>query len=109
MNIVVKGRHMEVTDALREYVENKVARLPKFYDNIQAIEVTLQVEAEKPCAEIVVSARRKHVFVATHRADDMYACVDQCLHKLVQQLSRHKDKVRDHQGPSHNELLEGSK
>ena len=108
MNIMVKGRHMEVTDALREYVENKVVKLPKFYDNIQAIEVTLQVEADKPCVEIVVSARRKNIFVATHRADDMYACVDQCMHKLMQQLRRHKDKVRDRQGPSHNELLERS-
>lgn len=106
MNIVVKARHMDVTDAIRQYVEAKASKLPRFYDNIQSIDVTLDVEAEKPFAEIIVTARRKSIFVASHRDHDMYACVDQCLHKISEQLRRHKDKVRDRQGPPHNEALE---
>jgi len=106
VNIVVKARHMEATDAIKEYVQKKVAKLPRFYGNVHNIEVTLDVEADKPSVEIVVSAKRKNVFVATQRGDDMYACVDQCLHKIGEQLRRHKDKVRNHQGPSHSETLE---
>jgi putative sigma-54 modulation protein len=96
---------MEVTEAIKRYVEIKAAKLPRFYDKIHTIDVTLNVEADKPSVEIVVSAKRKSVFVASQRGDDMYACVDQCLHKLSQQLRRHKARVRDHQGPSHQQSL----
>ena len=106
MNIVVKARHMDVTDAIRDYVETKVAKLNRFYDNVQTIEVILDVEAEKPSVEIIVSAKRRNVFVGTHRGDDMYSCVDQCLHKVSEQLRRHKDKVRDRRGPGHSETME---
>ena len=106
MNIVVNARHMDVTAAMRQYVESKVSRLPRFYDNVQSVEVVLDIEAEKPSVEIVVTARRRNTFVATHRGDDMYACFDQCLDKITEQLRRHKDKVRDRQGPGHGEASE---
>jgi len=106
VNITVKGRHMEVTDSIRQFVENKVARLPRLYDNIQSAEVILDVEAGKAVVEMIVQAKRRSTFVATHRDDDMYACVDQCLHKISQQIRRHKDRVRDRQGLSHDEVME---
>ncbi len=100
MNITVNARHMDVTPALREYVETKVSKFPKYYDNIQSIEVILDIEADKTVVEIVVHARRKLTFVAKHRDADMYASVDQCADKVAQQIRRHKDKVRDRQGKS---------
>lgn len=103
MNITVNVRHMNSTESLRDYAEEKVAKFPKFYDNIQSIEVILDIEAGQPLAEIVVQASRKLTFVAHHREPDMYACVDQCCDKIVQQLRRHKDKVRDRQGTPHAE------
>lgn len=106
MNIVVKARHMEVTDAIRTFVEGKASKLPKFYDRIQSIEVILDKEADKSVAEIVVTAKRVPPFVATHRDADLYACVDQCLHKITEQLRRHKDRVRDRQGTALHETFE---
>ena len=103
MNVVVKARHMETTESIRQYVQAKVAKLPRFYDNITSVEVTLEIEADLPAVEIVVQAKRRNTFVATHRDKDMYACVDQCLHKITEQLRRHKDKVRDRQAPPHSE------
>ena len=102
MNIVVKCRHMEVTDAMRTYAQEKASKLPRYYDNVHSIEVIFDMEAERPVVEIVVTAARKATFVATHRDEDMYACVDQCLDKIIRQLSRHKDKVRDRKGPPHH-------
>lgn len=106
MNITVNARHMEVTDAIRGYVQTKVSKLPRFYDSVQSIEVILDREADQAVAEIVAHARRKRTFVATHRDPDMYASIDQCLDKIVNQLRRHKDKVRDHQAPPHAETME---
>ena len=106
MNIVVKARHMDVTDAIRDYVESKAGKLSRYYDNVHTIEVTLDMEADMPSVEIVVSAKRKNVFIGSHRGEDMYACVDQCLHKVSEQLRRHKDRVRDRRGPTHSEAME---
>lgn len=106
MNIIVKARHMDVTDAMREYVESKVAKLPRYYDSIQTVETILEMEADHAVVEMVVTARRKATFVATHREEDLYASVDQCLQKISEQLRRHKDKVRDRQGPPRSESPE---
>ncbi|MDP7163105.1 MAG: ribosome-associated translation inhibitor RaiA [Phycisphaerae bacterium] len=101
MNIVVEARHMEVTDAMRQYVQTKAAKLPRYYGNVQSIEVILDMEADRPMAEIVVQASRKATFVAIAHNEDMYTCIDQCLHKITGQLRRHKDRVRDRQGMPH--------
>ena len=105
MNININARHMDVTDAIRAHVESKLERLPRYYDGIQSVEVILDVEAEHTVVEMIVSARRKSTFVATHRDADLYACVDQCLAKIVEQVRRHKDKVRDHKGLSLSETV----
>ena len=106
MSTLVKVRHMEATDAIREYAEAKVEKLHKYYDNIQSIEVIVDMEAGQPTVEIIVQAIRKSTFVAHHREADLYASVDQCVAKMAQQLRRHKDKVRDRQGPPHDEIVE---
>lgn len=106
MNIIVNARHMEATDAIRSYVEEKVSKLTRFYDNVQSIEVVLDMDADQAFCEIIAHAIRRHTFVATHRDSNMYACVDVCLDKITEQLRRHKDKVRDRQGPGHSETME---
>lgn len=102
MNVTVNARHMEITDALREYVEKKIAKLPKYYDNIDAIDIVLDVEGGQPAVEIKAHARRRQTFVAHHRVDntngregDMYSAIDGCVEKAAEQIRRHKDKVRD--------------
>ena len=95
MNVIVKTRHMDVTDAIKQYVESKIGKLEKFYDSIQTVEAILDVEADQAVVEIVVTASRKHTFVATHHDGDMYACVDQCLDKITTQIRRHKERVRE--------------
>ena len=92
---------MEVTDAIRRYIESKAAKLPRYYDSVRSAEVILGMEAEQPMMEIIVQADRKAAFVASARDEDMYACIDRCLHKVIEQLRRYKDRVRDHQGRPH--------
>ena len=105
MNIIVEARHMDVTEAIRTYVRSKVERLPRYYDGIMSVEVILDIEAEHTVVEMVVKAKRKATFVATHRDQDLYAGFDQCLAKIVEQIRRHKDKIRNHQGTSLSEIV----
>ena len=103
MKVIVQARHMNVTDALRQHVEDKVSKLPHILDSLISVEVILDREADNCVAEAVATASRKTTFVATHRDPDMYACIDQCLHKIVEQLRRYKDKIRDRQKPPHGQ------
>lgn len=96
MKSTLESRHMALTDAIRQYVESKIARLPRFYDGILSVDTVLDVEADLPVVEIHVKARHKHTFVARHRDEDLYACVDQCVAKITRQLRRHKDRIRGH-------------
>lgn len=105
MKVSVVARHMDVTDATKQHVREKIDKLPKFYDALQSVAVTLDMDSGEHVVEIVATATRKSVFVAHHRGDDLISCLDQCVHKLTQQLRRHKDRVRDRHGPPHDKTM----
>lgn len=105
-NVIVKARHLEVTDAIRDYVEAKAAKLPRYFDQIINIEAILDMEADQPLVELIIQASHSKTFVAKHRDEDMYAAIDQCLDKMEKQLRRHKDKLRNHQTQSHPHAVE---
>ena len=96
MDITISGRHLEVTKAIREYAEEKAAKLPKFYDLIQGIELILDGGENKHMkAEVIVVAEHKNRFVAHHESEDLYGCIDQAMHKVQMQLTAHKERFRN--------------
>jgi len=105
VNVTVVARHIEITDAMKRHAQEKAGKLTKFYDGLQSAAVTLDMDAGEYAAEIVATGRRKSVFVARHRGEDLSACVDQCVHKLSEQLRRYKDRVRDRHGPGHDQTM----
>lgn len=105
MNIIVNARHMDITQAMREYAQDKASKLTRYFDRIMSIEVVLDTEGGVPTAEVVVEASRANTFVASHRGEDMYGCVDQAIHKVEEQIRRFKDRVRERKGPSHEQVI----
>ena len=95
MQIVVTGRHVEVTQDVREYVENKANKLPRFYDRIHEIEVILDHEAEQFTAEMIVRVGNKHTFIASETGPDTFVLIDRITDKLERQLTKHKEKTRE--------------
>jgi putative sigma-54 modulation protein len=96
VNIIVTGRHLEVTVAIRNYAEEKVNKLPKYYDLIQDIEVILDgSDSKQKKAEVIVKAEHNNTFVASHAGDDLYGCIDQTCHKMERQLTEHKTRFRN--------------
>ena len=101
MKIQVKTRHMESSDAITQYVEDKCPKLTRYYDGVNSIEVILDHEADHSTVEVVVHASPRQTFVAKVNDDDMYACIDHCIDKVAQQLRKYKDKIRNHKvGPA---------
>ncbi|MAY36745.1 ribosome hibernation-promoting factor, HPF/YfiA family [Litorivivens sp.] len=95
MQITVSGHHVDVTPAMREYVNNKLTRLQRHFDNITNTDVTLTVEKLIQKAEGTVHVAGADLFAASE-SEDMYAAIDQLADKLDRQLIKHKEKNRGH-------------
>jgi putative sigma-54 modulation protein len=93
--VTVTSRHMDVSPALKTYAEQKAAKLVKYYDRIQEIEVVFDNKKDVMSVEFIVNAEHKNMFVAHHDDGDAYACIDACFDKLERQLSEHKKKIRN--------------
>ena len=95
MQIQITGRHLEVTSALKQYVEDKLNKLGNHFDHIIAMRVILSVEKGKQVAEAVVNVPGNE-FVAKSDSPDMYAAIDILKDKLDAQVRKHKQKLREH-------------
>lgn len=95
MQITVSGHHVEVTDALRDYVNQKFTRLQRHFDNITKLDVTLIVEKAAQKAEASIHVAGADIF-AQAESDDMYAAIDGLTDKLDRQLIKHKEKNLNH-------------
>jgi putative sigma-54 modulation protein len=91
---------MEVTEALRNYAEQKANKLVRYYDLIQEIEVVLDANKDSTKVEMIVNAEHKGMFIAHHDQGDAYACIDGCVDKLERQLTDHKERHRNRKHPS---------
>lgn len=100
MQLSVTGRHIDVTDSMKRYAEEKVEKLTRFYDRIETIDVILDQESSRHRVELVIRADHKHTFVAQVAAGDFYEAVDLVLDKMERQLTKHKEKHRNRKHPS---------
>lgn len=104
MNLMITGQHLDVTPALKTYVESKLERVIRHFDQIIDIEIVLCVE--KPSengklqrAEANLRMKGNTVHLA-HCADDLYAAIDGLADKLDRQVLAHKEKMRHHRHDS---------
>ena len=95
MQINVSGHHVEVTDSLRSYVNEKFTKLERHFDHINNVNVILNVEKLVQKAEAKVNLSGAEIF-ATAEHEDMYAAIDSLIDKLDRQVIKHKEKTTKH-------------
>jgi len=91
MQTVVKGKNLTVTDALREYAEERLRKMARHFDGIISADVTLSTERNWHIAEVTVYASG-FVLRGEDRTNDMYATIDMVLEKLEKQMKKQKGK-----------------
>jgi len=93
----ITGKHIDVTEALKEHAEKKTSKLPKYYSSINQIEVIIDKEQGGSSLSVEIIARGAHskVFVVTEGGEDAYKCIDLAVHKLERQLRRAKTRERN--------------
>lgn len=101
--IVVTGRSEKITSWDRQHAEDKIGKLEKYFRGITRIEMILEKNAQQSEAELVISVKRGSQIVCHARDKDLFAAIDLVLDKAETQLTRHKEKVRDHHRPGREE------
>ena len=97
MQINLTGHHIDITDALRSYVENKFERMARHFDHVINAHVVLTVEKLAQKAEATLHINGGTVF-ADSVHEDMYAAIDALVDKLDRQVLRYKEKKSSHRG-----------
>ncbi len=100
MQIAVTFRHMESSDAIRSYVEDKLARVKKYIDEPIDAQVVLSVQKKINHRAEVTMVAKGLTMKSTESKEDMYAAIDLMVDKIERQLKRYKDKLKKHKGDS---------
>lgn len=95
MHVSVTFRHMESSDAIRGYAEEKTERLAKYLFEPAEIHWVLSVEKIRHIADVTITANGVTT-KAQGDTQDMYSAIDTVLDKLENQLRKHKERVKDH-------------
>ncbi len=95
MQLKITGRHIEVTEALNNYIHEKFSRISRHFDQVLNIDVVLEVQKLEHKSEASLYVSGNHIF-ANSSSSDMYASIDSLTDKLDRQLLKHKEKIKDH-------------
>ncbi len=92
MQLSISGHHIDLTESLNHYVEQKFQKLDRHSDQITQVHVVLNVEKLQHFAEATAHMTGAELF-ANADAEDMYAAIDQLTDKLDRQVIKHKEKI----------------
>lgn len=95
MQLNLTGHHVDITDSLRNYVEEKMERLERHFDKVTNTHVILSVESLRHKAEATVNMSGNNIF-AESTEENMYAAIDNLVDKLDRQVKKHKEKLTNH-------------
>lgn len=90
MNIAITFRHLESSDAIKTYAEEKIGKLQKFLHRPMQANITLSVEKNNQVVEVQVNAGSEH-FESKESSENMYASIDRVVDKLQHQMQHAKD------------------
>ncbi len=95
MEIHLSGQHIEITDALQNYLKQKLEKIQKHFDHLVDITINIRVEKNQHLADATILVSGNKIF-AMASSNDMYATFDSLTHKLDRQIIKHKEKLKSH-------------
>lgn len=92
MNIIIRGKHIELTDALKDYVNKRVGKLAKYSDDFMDVQVTLLVERERHRVEVTAPLQGM-ILRGEEETEDMYSSIDMVVEKLERQIHKYRTRI----------------
>jgi putative sigma-54 modulation protein len=110
MNRSIVGRHFDLTDSIKEYINSAVETLNKY--NLDIISATTIVSSNEKhgkkgfAVEFIVNLKDKNSIVITQKDKDVYASIDLAIERVKKSLRRHADKIKSHRINSFKDMGE---
>ncbi len=95
MQLNVSGHHIEVTEALRNYVVSKIEKIGRHFDLVSDVQCILTVEKLRHKAEATAKVNGGTIY-CDHTEEDMYAAIDGLVDKLERRVRKYKEKLQNH-------------
>lgn len=96
MKYNIRGKKIEVTDAIKDYMEGKIERLEKYLDDNDEVEakVVVSTKGKEQKVEVTIWSGKYNIR-AEESSDDLYAAMDLVIDKLERQFKKYKDRIND--------------
>ena len=95
MDVSISGRHVDITDAMRDHAGARVKRLERHGPPLTRLIATLTIEGERHTAEIIATVKRHGDVVAKSETHDMYRSIDEAIDKVDRQLRKLMGRIRE--------------
>src|SRR5438132_2824004 len=96
MNLSVTFRHMEATDALKDYVREKLEKIRKYFRDPLNAHAVLSTERYEHVADINITLSNGIALKGKEQTEDMYSSIDLATAKIERQVRKYKERIRDH-------------
>ena len=94
MQIIITGKNVELSQALKDYVEKKVSRLQKYLEEPITVNVVLSSEKFRRMVDLTISSK-EGVFHGSEESHDMYTSIDKVVDTMEVTLRRKKEKIKE--------------
>ncbi len=95
MQVHITGRHVEITDGIRDHIYDKTERTLVDFPRVEDVRIILELQKHEHRAEVLVQGKSIHI-EAEGTSENMYTSIDQALDKAERQLRKLREKVQDH-------------
>ncbi len=103
MEIIIRGDKLKVTDSMKDYIEEKIAKLDKYLQNSDEVRATVVVKVRNHNQVVEITIPLKSLILrAEESQEDIYAAVDLALDKLERQIRKNKTKLLTRQSKNTN-------
>jgi len=92
MKLIIKGKHIDVTDSVENYIRKKMIKLDKYFDQIMDATATVSAEKNRQIFEVTMQAK-KAIIRAEEESDSIYTSIDRVVEKLERQIIKYKEKL----------------
>lgn len=96
MQVSITGRHVKVTDNVKNHVNEKLERCMGTFPRIESIRVVLDMEKHDNVSEIIVQAADHIRISSTEKSENLYDAIDRSIEHAERQMRRQRDKMKEH-------------
>jgi putative sigma-54 modulation protein len=92
MKFEIRGKNIEVTDALRDYATKRLSKLEKYIDDVKGAQVAMMVEGDRHKVEVTIPLNGV-ILRGEESSEDMYSSIDMVEEKLEKQIEKYKTRL----------------